>query len=259
MKDNNEYPQNFSSDVDLFSSEKGIHAIDSPVKMKILSMLNKHELSFEEIVSSSGKAKSTVSVHLRGLSDAGIIGAKSDPDDSRKKIFFTTSLLLGGASKGERLRFDIDEYIPEYIPGNHASTDFYRFIMSTTRVTLLNEGITIDPLLERSGVRVGKAISPVLACPDITGFINNMKRFWDDHNLGHIEMADHDPLTITIYNCFECVNLPVIGRPVCAFESGVLSAVFSEYFGEPRKAVETGCYAMGDSFCRFIIKGPEAK
>lgn len=259
MKENTSHLPDFTSDVDLFSSERGIHAIDSPVKMKILSMLNKQELSFEEIVLYSGKAKSTVSVHLRGLSDAGIIGAKTDPADARKKIFFTTSLFLGGASKDVRRQFDIDEYIPEYVPGNRDSTGYYRFIMSTIRVTLLNEGITIDPLFERSGVKVGKAIYRVLACPDITGLISNMKRFWEDYNMGHIELADHDPLTLMVYDCFECVNLPVLGKAACAFESGVLSAVFSAYYGEPRKAVETGCYAMGDSFCRFIIKKPEVK
>jgi hypothetical protein len=259
MKENTSHHPDFTSDVDLFSSESGIYAIDSPVKMKILSMLNKQELSFEEIVSYSGKAKSTVSVHLRGLADAGIIGAKTDPADARKKIFFTTSLFLGGALKGERQRFDTDEYIAEYVPGNRNSTDYYRFIMSTIRVTLLNEGISIDPLFERSGIRVGKAVYPALACPDIAGLIVKMKRFWEDHNIGHIEIADHDPLTLTIYDCFECVNLPVLGRPACAFEAGVLSAVFSAYYGESRKAVETGCYAMGDSFCRFIIKKPEAK
>ncbi len=259
MKENTSQFTDFTSDVDLFSSERGIHAIDSPVKMKILSMLNKQELSFEEIVSYSGKAKSTVSVHLKDLSDAGIIGAKTNPADARKKIFFTTSLFLGGASQGERQRFDIDEYLPEYIPGNRDNTDYYRFVMSTIRVTLLNEGITIDPLFERSGVRVGKAIYHTLACPEITGLINNMKKFWEDHNMGHIEMVDHDPLTLMIYDCFECVNLPVLGRPACAFESGVLSAVFSAYYGESRKAVETGCYAAGDSFCRFVITKPSAQ
>ncbi len=256
MKENSPDVPDLTSDVDLFSSERGIHAIDSPVKMKILSMLNKQELSFDEIVSYSGKAKSTVSVHLRGLAEAGIIGARTDPADARKKIFFTTSLFLGGASKGERQRFDIDEYMPEYIPGNRDTTDYYRFVMSTIRVTLINEGITIDPLLERSGVRVGRAIYHSLAHPDLDGLLINMQWFWEEHNMGHIEVVEREPLTLRIYDCFECVSLPVLGRPACTFESGVLSAVFSAYYGEPRKAVETGCYAAGDSFCRFVIKKP---
>jgi len=51
--------------IELFSTTEGIYAINSPVRVKILSMLRKGELSFDELVSLSGKAKSTVSVHLR--------------------------------------------------------------------------------------------------------------------------------------------------------------------------------------------------
>ena len=48
----------------IFSTEKGIVALDSPVKLKILEMLRKGTTSFDDLVEQSGKAKSTISVHL---------------------------------------------------------------------------------------------------------------------------------------------------------------------------------------------------
>ena len=77
--------------IELFSTSEGIYAINSPVRVKILSMLRKGELSFDQLVELSGKAKSTVSVHLRRMGDEGIIGSKTDPKDARKKIFFIKS------------------------------------------------------------------------------------------------------------------------------------------------------------------------
>ena len=69
--------------IELFSTPEGIYAINSPVRVKILSMLRQGELSFDQLVELSGKAKSTVSVHLKRMADEGIIGSKTDPLDAR--------------------------------------------------------------------------------------------------------------------------------------------------------------------------------
>ncbi len=246
----------FSHFIELFSSDKGIQAVDSPVKLKILAMLNAKEMAFEEIVARTRKAKSTISVHLHDLSDAGLIRSRLDPEDARKKIFLLDSTLLGGAHSPGRNLFDIDQYVPGYIPGNGNLVDFYRFVMSTIRMSLLSEGISIEPVLRNAGERVGKAIYHSVADQDIGALIGNVQSFWERYSLGHLEWTGTEPITLTIYDCFECVDLPVLGRPACAFDGGMLGAIFSGYFGERHLAVETGCYAMGNSFCRFEVRNP---
>jgi len=57
-----------------------------------------------------------------------------------------------------------------------------------------------------------------------------------------------------VYDCFECGDLPQLGRPACAFDSGVLKAVFSRFFESDQQVTETACYAMGDDHCRFLIE-----
>src|ERR1035438_2973791 len=84
--------------IELFSTSEGIYAINSPVRVKILSMLRQGELNFDQLVELSGKAKSTVSVHLKRMTNEGIIGSKIDPLDARKKIFFIKSEYLGKLS-----------------------------------------------------------------------------------------------------------------------------------------------------------------
>ena len=54
-------------------------------------MLHEREMSFDEIVAATGKAKSTVSVHLKGLAIDEIIGSRENGHDARKKIFFIRS------------------------------------------------------------------------------------------------------------------------------------------------------------------------
>jgi len=88
-------PENENLSIELFATTQGVKAIKSPVRVKILSMLREGDLSFEELVKFSGRAKSTVSSHLKSLSQEGIINSRVDPYDARKKIFFLQSEYIG--------------------------------------------------------------------------------------------------------------------------------------------------------------------
>jgi uncharacterized protein len=240
--------------VGLYSTENGISAVGSPVKVKILDMLARHEMAFDELVENSGRAKSTVSVHLRDLADAGIVGARTDPVDGRKKIFYLDSLFLGSADSGERGWFDLDRYIRREIPCDGNPASLYRFILTTIRLNLMNQGITIDPVLHLAGLKAGGILYPCVEDTDIEGMIHGMGKLWEKNGLGEVELDRRTPLTLNIHDCFECIDLPIRGMPVCAFESGILSSLFSLYYGRQMKAVETRCYAMGSNLCRFELR-----
>jgi len=243
--------------IELFSTSEGIYAINSPVRVKILSMLRKGELNFDQLVELSGKAKSTVSVHLRRMADEGIIGSKTDPLDARKKIFFIKSEYLGKLSGKKVLTENIEDYITNYIDSTGDPYEFFRLIFLTIRISLIRQGIDIDPILYEAGVKVGETLYDKIKDPDINKLAENIKVFWETHNLGKVEIINLNPLTINVTDCFECKSLPPIGRPACAFDSGILKAVFSEHFQDELVVNETKCYAMGDNHCSFTIKSKE--
>ena len=77
----------FTAHYDSVSYSKG--AWDNATgSITILEMLRNSDMEFDEIVSNTGKSKSTVSVHLKSLREAGIVSFKTHPDDNRKKIFY---------------------------------------------------------------------------------------------------------------------------------------------------------------------------
>lgn len=239
--------------VGLYSTSNGISAVGSPVKVKILEMLACNEMAFDDLVEHSGRAKSTVSVHLKDLAEAGIFGARPDPVDGRKKIFYLHSLFLGSADSGERGWFDLDRYIRKEIPCDGNPASLYRFILSTIRLNLMNQGIMIDPVLHLAGLNAGEILYPCVKGHDIEGMINRMEKLWEKNGLGNVELERETPLTLNIRDCFECIDLPVQGKPACAFESGLLSTLFSNFYGHPMKATEIRCYAMGNNLCRFEL------
>ena len=144
--------------IELFSTSEGIYAINSPVRVKLLSMLRKGELNFDQLVELSGKAKSTVSVHLRRMTDEGIIGSKTDPLDARKKIFFIKSEYLGKLSGKKVVTENIEDYITNYIDSTGDPYEFFRLIFLTIRISLIRQGIDIDPILYEAGVKVGETL-----------------------------------------------------------------------------------------------------
>jgi len=240
--------------VELFATPGGIRAVDSPVRMKILTMLLKNEMSFDEIVDSSGKAKSTVSVHLKSLAEDGILSSRPDAGDARKKIFFIDSSYLGGLSRRRKLEKDMEEYISEHALSSNDPFEFFRLMFRSIRVALLSEGIDIDPVLRDAGIKVGEALYPKVADANMQALLKSLAAFWKAQKLGRIDVKSMDPLVIHIYDCFECQDLPYLGRPACAFDSGILQAIFSRHYKCDARIIETNCYAMGDDHCRFVIE-----
>ena len=89
--------------IQIFSdlSDLSVKVVKSPVKLTILEMLRDRDMEFDEIVSNTGKSKSTVSVHLKNLRETGIISYKLHPADNRKKIFYLNSKYLGSVNFSE--------------------------------------------------------------------------------------------------------------------------------------------------------------
>lgn len=242
-----------SAPIGLFSTRSGIQTVESPVRMKILTVLRSGELSFDEIVTLSDKAKSTVSVHLKGMIDEGIIGSRPDPEDSRKKIFFIDSRFIGDLSYEPETERDTAGSREKGLIAARDPFGFYRYMFRTIRVSLLSEGINIDPLLNNAGFDVGMQVYPAIANQDFHVFLSNLEDFWSRNSLGTIDIESRAPVVLKVYDCFECGDLPNLGRPACAFDAGLLRALFSQQLDRGQHVEETACYAMGNDHCRFII------
>lgn len=260
-----------NEEIKIFGTENGVSVIDSPVKAKILSLMKNDELNGSDIVTLTGKSKSTVSAHLKDLINANIVAYKPDPLDGRRKIFYIKSRYLGDLSRDSELnKYDYmdtqngksagqderNKELEQQIMQLSLADDIYKFFkytLRTIRVSLMEEGVNIDPILHNAGIKVGQAFNEELQSNITENLLENISEFWKKNNLGKIFVENLQPLTIRVYDCFECVNLPVIGRSACAFDSGILDAIFSAHFKHDMESNEIKCYAKGDEYCCFVI------
>ena len=243
--------------IQIFSNSEnniGVNVVKSPVKLTILEMLRDSEMEFDEIVSNTGKSKSTVSVHLKGLREMGIVSYKIHPNDNRKKIFYIDSKYLGSVNVSDQK--ELEETQKEYLVNNIVNDDgdFTVLLFHTLRSMLIQEGINIDPILQATGNKIGRSLFDVLYDDDLETFLSNIAQFWEDKGLGRVSFELGDIIKITSFDCFECELLPKTGKPACFLDTGIFEALFSEYFNSSVCVIEIQCYTMGDGKCVFEVE-----
>lgn len=230
-------------------------AVESQVKKKILHLLSERDIPFDEIVELCGKAKSTISVHVRDLEQAGLISSQPDPQDNRRKILILTSDPIGRLTNLDRNAMQrnlLENKSLPFTPGDIAS--FFRWGVLTFRIQAMAMGINIDPVLERTGWEIGTVLSPLVQDPDLSVMVGKMHDFWETYGLGSIALSGENPILLTVTGCFECEDLPVTGHGACSFDIGVLSAIFTSYLKSPVTITEVECYSSGYDHCRFVIE-----
>ena len=237
----------------------GVNVVKSPVKLTILEMLRDTEMEFDEIVTNTGKSKSTVSVHLKSLRENGIISYRVHPVDNRKKIFFINSKYLGSVNISEPKQ--IEETQSDYLIKNLIEDDeeFSTLLFHTLKAMLIQEGVNIDPILQSTGNSIGKSIFEKLYDDDLDIFMVNIADFWQRKGLGKLTFKIGQTIKITTTDCFECKLLPKTGKPACFLDTGIFEGLFTEFFNLPVSVIETQCYTMGDEKCVFEIEPKQVK
>lgn len=243
-------------DILLFHTDTSVLAVSTSTKVHILKLAKEGPVSEDAIVIQTGKARSTITKHLRDLEKAGLIRTSINPKDKRRRIVMLSSEKIGHLTTS-------DWNVPPApsIASDAAAalacndiTSFFRFAMITFRTQAMTMGIDLSPLMRQTGIQLGAGLAPVLAAKTVEGLIQNMAAFWKKYGLGTVALSSKTPLVIELRGCFECSDMPLTGRCVCAFDTGVLSALFSNHLKCPVSVIEEECYSKGDGRCLFVIR-----
>ncbi len=246
---------NSKNRLDLFLNEGSITTIRNPIRLKIIRLLQeKGSATFPEIQELTGLSKSTVSVYVTSLSDAGIISRVSDEDDHRRKSYVLTAKYVGSLLPST---YSAASEFRELIRKTYANYDrinYKEMLPHIFQIALAESGIHIDPVLKRGGIIIGESIVPFTVDETLEKTIENVAGLWKHYEFGDLSMRSNEPnLRIDIYNCYECKTLPAGVGGGCTITGGILEAVFSAFFKEPVTVKEVECQAKGFPCCSFTI------
>lgn len=232
-----------------------IDIIKSPMKYEILDLLRHDEMNFDEIVENTTKSKASVSMHLRDLRKEGIVRYKADPTDNRKKIFYLNAEYLGSIDSKKVKKRQIDQtksLICDFIENRDVS--YVALLTNTFKSLLMEYGMDITPIFQKTGNYIGEYLFNQLYDEDLEIFMDNISSYWLKNNLGHIYFETSNSIKVTCIDCFESVNVPKTGMPICSIEKGMLETLFNGYFKFDLRIEEIMCYSMGDEKCVFELQ-----
>ncbi len=236
--------------ITIYSTEKGIVALDSPVKLKILEMLRKGVVSFDDLVEQSGKAKSTISVHLDDLEKQNLIKEKSSLQDKRKKYFFLNSVWVACSEMPimKQYQRNLDTFEISGLNGD----SFIMHIFQTVRYGMEAYGFNPKPIMKLLGRDIGTRLGPDLKSNEASTLLQELSEFWKSHKLG--DMKIHNSSTIIITECYHCSKMPNVGKTLCSMDEGILEGIFSSRLGIDYNFKETECFGTGFNHCKFIFE-----
>lgn len=232
-----------------------IDIIKSPMKYEILDLLRHEEMNFEEIVENTSKSKASISMHLRDLREEGIVSYKPDPTDNRKKIFYLNADFLGSIDANNVKKTNKDQtklLIDEFI--ENGDIEYVVLLTHTFKSLLMEFGMDISPVLQKMGNYIGEYLFSQLYDEDLDIFMDNIASYWQRNNLGKIYFELENNIRITCIDCFESVNVPKSGVPICSLEKGMFENLFSKYFKFDLNIEEIMCYSMGDDKCVYELQ-----
>ncbi|MBN2110329.1 MAG: ArsR family transcriptional regulator [Methanosarcinaceae archaeon] len=210
----------------IFSTEAGFIALNGSVKIQILDFLKNGSKSFDEIVHHTGKAKATISVHLKDLRSSYLLEEQIDPADHRKKIYSLKCQYLARSQEpGVRHYVDMLDII--------ASPDLERFgcllcVFYAVQYGFLANGINCDPIMRNIGRDIGKSLAHNLISTEPGELFEEMEAFWEKHDIGKFSLLSMDPLKLEIHDFFSCKSLPIKTKVLCTFVKGVFEGVLNQ-------------------------------
>ncbi len=236
----------------IFSTDSGIVALDSPVKLKILELLRNGTTSFDDLVEQSGKAKSTISVHLDDLEELNLIQEKTYAGDKRKKYFVLNSICM--ACSETPLREQYNKQLDNISVSGMSGDSFIKHIFHTIRYGMEAYGFNPKPILKRLGNDIGAKIGPKFKSDDSEGVLKELTVFWKKHDMGDMTIVNGRKPAVLVVNCYHCGKMPNVGKTLCSMDEGIIEGIFSSRLKLDFNVRETECFGTGHNHCKFVIE-----
>jgi len=235
----------------IFSTENGIVALDSPVKLKILEMLKNGAASFDDLVEQSGRAKSTISVHLDDLEEQNLILEKSSPNDKRKKYFYLNSMCFAISEMPLMTHYqkNMGTFEISAINGDSLITHIFQ----TVGYGMEAYGFDPKPIMKRLGMDIGTRLGTEFKSNNETGLLQELSKFWSLHNLGNMKITNSSSPAVMVTGCYHCSKMPNVGKTLCSMDEGILEGIFSSRLNIDYTFKETECFGTGYPHCKFVF------
>ncbi|MEM4312035.1 MAG: hypothetical protein QXX95_06575 [Nitrososphaerales archaeon] len=116
-------------------------------------------------------------------------------------------------------------------------------------------GVSSKEIIYILGKTLGNRCAERLSSLELKDILSELSKLWKDREIGRLEVKNTKPLTLVIYNCAICGQLPGTGNMFnCAFHEGFFEGLLSTYLKKEIKVYqETNFEGPAGTWCRRYI------
>lgn len=238
-----------AGDFVLYHTDKGLVYISNGVRVRILDELSKRNLSLTEMVEITGKAQSTLSVHLDSMVKEGVIISREDPDDNRRKTYSISSVRLAetkapdseSLAKSKEIFADMADE-PESISN---------YMVSFLYVAMDSIGLSIGPMSKIMGSVHAQAISGRFQKGPIEEVIDDIRKYYSFANMGKVTVFSFNPLTLIIDSEFNVSK--GAAETMGMYAVGYFAKALEMVYGMSFTAVSSEVFGPENNYFRFVL------
>lgn len=244
----------FASKFEIYSTLEeggvGLVEVSDPLHQLILNHLGENSMSTTDISTVTGKAQSTLSVHLEHMVNEGLIKSESDPQDSRRKIFTLSSRKLAFSKETnphgmmyarESLKFGVE-----------SQEEFSRNFIKALLMVSEAYGLDIGPVMENLGAEVADILAPTFESNKVEDIMRRLQEFYEIIDFGEVCIYTFIPLTIIIRVQDETPLMAMESRP--KFSHGLFKRILSTMIGRRYEVTHSEIFGVNNNYFKFIIE-----
>ena len=235
---------------DIYATANGMVQVSNSVRRQILSQLASSDLSLTDISNMTGKAQSTLSVHLDKMTGDGLVVFRDDPSDSRRKIFSLSSRLMA------RSKSVNEESKETYHKTLRLMTDrncnFFKTLLRAIIVGAEGHGLCVGATMRNVGKDIGLSLSETILSTKVEDIISELQEFYEIHDIGEVCVYTFMPLTIIVRDNIDVTQCAA--ESISMFSQGLFLTVLQEITKKKYRIASSECFGAGNNYSKFVVE-----
>ena len=238
------------TDFELYYTKIGLVQVSNDVRRRILHELEDRNLSITDLSKITGKAQSTLSVHLDKMVSEDLIVVHDDPEDSRRKVYSLVSVMLACSKPPSDDAMTMAMKVLADVADDPVRTRdaLARFIF----LGFDGMGLSVGPMATILGAIHAMALGGKLSGANVEETVANARDYYKSMGLGDASVYSLSPLSIIIKD--ELPYTEDSARAIGLYATGFFCKILEDATDKPYAVVSSEVFGTECNYFRFTLE-----
>ena len=115
-------------------------------------------------------------------------------------------------------------------------------------------GLPPEDVIQTLAVKIGREISKEMVSKNLEDLLDEISRFWEENNLGQLQVLKSDSITIVVKGCYKCQFMgEEAAASICSFGQAIIQTVIDSTLGRRSSSIATRSPEEPGIACRFEL------